>query len=100
MSSSSSSLALIGHLEPQRRTLLSNVLVPAEDGMYSRKDILLGDNGKIENLSTKSTSMTTTATATTDFSSSNTCADGNKEKIREILFLKFVQVLNMTAIPS
>ena len=89
MSSSSSSLALIGHLEPQRRTLLSNVLVPAEDGMYSRKDILLGDNGKIEKLSTMSTSTTATATATTDFSSSNTCDDGNKENIIEILYLEF-----------
>ena len=93
--SSSSSLALIGHLEPQRRTLLSNVLVPAEDGMYSRKDILLGDNGKIEKLSTMSTSTTTTATATatatTDFSSSNTCDVGNKENMIEILFLEFVQ---------
>ena len=92
--SSSSSLALIGHLEPQRRTLLSNVLVPAEDGMYSRKDILLGDNGKIEKLSTMSTSTTATATATatTDFSSSNTCDDGNKENMREVLVLEFVQV--------
>ena len=93
MSSSSSSLALIGHLEPQRRTLLSNVLVPAEDGMYSRKDILLGDNGKIEKLSTMSTSTTTTATATAtatpDFSSSNTCDDGDKENIEEILYLEF-----------
>ena len=91
MSSSSSSLALIGHLEPQRRTLLSNVLVPAEDGMYSRKDILLGDNGKIEKLSTMSTS--TTATATTDFSSSNSCDDGNKENMIEIVVLEFVQVV-------
>ena len=87
MSSSSSSLALIGHLEPQRRTLLSNVLVPAEDGMYSRKDILLGDNGKIEKLST----MSTTATATPDFSSSNTSDDGNKENMIENIYLEFVQ---------
>ena len=81
--SSSSSLALIGHLEPQRRTLLSNVLVPAEDGMYSRKNILLGDNGKIEKLSTMSTS--TSPTATPDFSSSNTSDDGNKENMTKIV---------------
>ena len=88
MSSSSSSLALIGHREPQRRTLLSNVVVPAGDGMYSRKDILLGDNGKIEKLSTMSTSTTATATATatatTDFSSSNTSDDDNKEKMSKV----------------
>ena len=50
--------------------------------MYSRKDILLGDNGKIEKLST----MSTTATATPDFSSSNTSDDGNKENIAETVW--------------
>jgi hypothetical protein len=84
--SSSSSPAFIGpfdgdthpNLEPRRRTLLSNVLVPAEDGTYSRKDILLGGNGKIEKLNTTTTAATT-ATATPDFSSSNTNDDDNDE---------------------